>query len=442
MRFSWKSKIIFSNLMTNQSSQIINVLALGTAMVIFALFSGFYLAQKDTLSHQQMLFPEYLAANIEKSETVTSESEFLVLRKVTRPTVNEIDSLLNQGIKAEIALNYVPLLSGSEMSIHGKVIDPYLPILLRDFELDSNQEGLFMGGPLNEEESTVFINEKMLEIMDSNISYTQLNDVSISFQGEFMIMDETYHLDMTFKIRGVFKELEYLSSPKIYFSQAQLDFYFLNQLLGNGDSVYQIIQTLSASDELTGLSYRLYFDTIGDMNKCESILSSLEDESEHLSLTSEHLSRVESLTEFFNFTNMVVIISLILVILCLVFINVTITNSEVKKANRKNALLFFFGAKFSDLIDIALGQNLIIVMISMISLMFVPFLSRLLNDCFYAYLHIQMEIKVPLLRFQGIPFLLPLLIFILVYLFASLTSIVLLFMKKQKTLIKRLAHND
>src|SRR5574344_920722 len=106
MKLSWKSKIIFSNLMMNKSSQIINVIALGTAMIIFALFSGFYLSQKDSLTNQQLFFPEYRSANIEKSQTVASESEFLLLKKVTRPTINEIESLLNQGIKADIALNY------------------------------------------------------------------------------------------------------------------------------------------------------------------------------------------------------------------------------------------------------------------------------------------------------------------------------------------------
>lgn len=443
MKFSWKSKIIFSNLLMNKSSQIINVIALGIAIVIFALFSGFYLSQKDTLINQQLLFSEYLSANIEKSQIVTSESEFLILNKVTRPTINEIESLLNQGINADIALNYVPLLSDSEMSIHGKPITRYLSILLRNFELDSNQESLVIGERMNDEvEPCVYINEKMLAIIDENISYTHLNSISLLFQGEFMLSGETYLLDVGFKIHGIFQELDYLSSPKIYFSQEQLDRYFSNQWLDSGASVYQTLHGLSSSDELTGLSYRLYFESFIDLKKCESILRFLEDESEHLSLTSEHLSRIESLTELFKFTNVVIVISLVLVIICLAFINITITNSEVKKANRKNALLYFFGAKLSDLIDISLGQNLIIVTISMIFLLLTPYLSTLMNYFFYVYLHIQIDIKVPLLTHQGIPFLLPLLIFIVVYLFASVTSIALLFLKKQKALIKRLAHND
>lgn len=443
MKFSWKSKIIFSNLLMNKSSQIINVIALGIAIVIFALFSGFYLSQKDTLINQQLLFSEYLSANIEKSQIVTSESEFLILNKVTRPTINEIESLLNQGINADIALNYVPLLSDSEMSIHGKPITGYLPILLRNFELDSNQESLVIGERMNDEvEPCVYINEKMLAIIDENISYTHLNSISLLLQGEFMLSGETYLLDVGFKIHGIFQELDYLSSPKIYFSQEQLDRYFSNQWLDSGASVYQTLHGLSSSDELTGLSYRLYFESFIDLKKCESILRFLEDESEHLSLTSEHLSRIESLTELFKFTNVVIVISLVLVIICLAFINITITNSEVKKANRKNALLYFFGAKLSDLIDISLGQNLIIVTISMIFLLLTPYLSTLMNYFFYVYLHIQIDIKVPLLTYQGIPFLLPLLIFIVVYLFASVTSIALLFLKKQKALIKRLAHND
>lgn len=443
MKFSWKSKIIFSNLMMNKSSQIINVIALGTAMIIFALFSGFYLSQKDSLTNQQLVFPEYQSANIEKSQTVASESEFLLLKKVTRPTINEIESLLNQGIKADIALNYVPLFSGSEMSIHGKPINLYLPILLRNFELDSNQNSLVMGERMNDEvEPCVYINEKMLAIIDKTISYTHLDTISLSFQGEFMLFGEPYILDVGFKIRGIFQELDYLSSPKIYFSQEQLDRYFANQVLDSGASVYQTLHALSASDELTGLSYRLYFNAFIDLKKCESILQFLEDESEHLALTSEHLSRIESLTELFNFTNIVIIISLVLVIICLAFVNITITNSEVKKANRKNALLYFFGAKLSDLIDISLRQNFIIVTFSMIFLILTPYLSTLMNHFFLVYLHIQIDIKVPLLTYQGIPLLLPFLIFIVVYLFASVTSIVMLFLKKQKTLVKRLAHND
>lgn len=428
--------------MENKGSQIINCLALSISILIFSMFSGFYLSERTLILNQNLQFPEYLACNIEKSELIISDSQFLRLKKVTRPSLNEIQSLLTHEISATVQLNYAPMFQNSVLTIHSKAINNFTPVFLNTYDFDEHQSALLVQSASNLSESGVYINQSMFNLIKESINFFDWKELTLSFLGDFDLHGISYTLDLQFHLAGVFNELSYLTCPKIYFSQNYLSEVFSQEQFDNGQSVNDYLYDLTPSEPLTGYSYRLYFLSLSDLERCQNIIKSLENEQQHLQLSGENLTRVSSLTELLNFTNIVILISLTFVVVSLVFINVSITNTELKKANRKNALIFFFGARFVDLVDVALEQNFLIVSLSMVSLIFVPLITNQFNAFLNTVLGIDLVITVPLVQYNGVYFLLPFLIFTLTYLFSSCTSLLILLIRNQKSLVKRLAYND
>lgn len=106
------------------------------------------------------------------------------------------------------------------------------------------------------------------------------------------------------------------------------------------------------------------------------------------------------------------------------------------------ALLYYFGAKTVDIISIYLKQNFLIVTLAMGGLLFVPKLEVLINTFIYNTLGIKQLINTPLLVYQGFPLLIPLVIFLLMLVSASVIVVINIILKNQKALVKRLAHND
>ena len=113
-----------------------------------------------------------------------------------------------------------------------------------------------------------------------------------------------------------------------------------------------------------------------DLERALMISDSLKTNRAYLNVTSEHLVRLDSLSELMSFSTIIISISVILIIFSLLFINITITHLELKRANAKIALLYFFKASTNDILDIYLGQNLVTVLVAMNALFVVPFLAK------------------------------------------------------------------
>lgn len=440
---TWKHKLIVVNLKTNKTGHIINLIALSLGVIIFSLFGGFFLSQREMIYEQSKLFPEYLTANIEKSEMIDSDSKYLKLKQVSRPTRGEVISFLDHGINARIHLNYTNLFMSGEYSIFEKKLPPILPVFLYDFSFDSVQSKMLDNvRTVRDRYDLVYVNSSFINEMTKIVNIDKYNDISIRYS--LVIEDEKviYNKQFNIEIAGVFDELSYLTTPKIYFSQTKIDDFFLRETLSDGKSVFNYLTELNSTDAKTSFSYRLYMYSLADIERAKLISNSLKDDQSYLNISSEHLSRVESLSEMFEFTSIIIGISVVLIIISLLFINITITHLELKKANAKIALLYFFKAKTSEILDIYLGQNLILVSLSMLSLLAVPLLVKRINFLLMDILYIRSGIEVPLLVFLDVPLLFPLIIFGIMYLSASLITIFNIFIKNQKSLIKRLAHND
>ncbi len=225
----WKIKLIMNNMMTHKASHVVNVLSLSLAVIVFSLFAGFFISQQDLLYHTSTLFPEYLVANIEKSEEIESESSFLKLKQVSRPSESEISSFLLTGINAEVRHNYADLFAANEYYVYGKKLFPITPIFLFDFTFSEEERSLLVAESLvKPTNQSIYVNEVMLERLATMVHYEDYTGLNIESSLKIHHLEETLEIPFSYQIAGVFKELDYLSSPKIYLSQFSSPLSLLN----------------------------------------------------------------------------------------------------------------------------------------------------------------------------------------------------------------------
>ncbi len=424
-------------------TSFINLVSLSVSVIIFALFSGFYLSQEQLMAHQQTQFMEYLSANIEKSELISSESSFLNLKQVSRPRLEEVESLLSHHIQADIALNYTMLFSAESLHVFDEPFANVYPVFLQTFNFDSQQLKLIKHSyNAHFQGFNVLVNQAFIEEMNTKFSFNDVAKIPLTYRLEINNEHTQFEQLLTLSIVGVVNEMNYLTTPKIYYSQASIDDYFINTMFMDDITIYDYLADLPATDVLSGFSYRLYFISFDDFQRAQTIVSSLEGETSRLILTDEHLTRQSSLHDILTFMNMVMLISVVIVVVSLLLINLTIIHLDMKKANAKNALLYFFGAKTWQIFEIYTSLNFYLVAISLLSLAITPTLAKLITRLINKYLRLDIVIKVPLLIFKDVPLLLPILIFSILFYTSSVITLINLLIKNQKSLIKRLAHHD
>lgn len=443
MKKDWKMFIVRTNIKSNILSNLINVVALSLGVIIFALFSGFYLSQINLINENSNHFVEALSANLEKHEVVESESSFLKLKQVRRPSANEVISLLDKEIRATYDLNFSALFSSDKFTLYNNKLFPFTTVFLPDFNFNENQNSLLLKEvkEVASGEIGVYINSKMYDALLHDYAFS-FETAALHYENILLNNDDEINITLSFRILGVFNELNYLSTPKLYFDQSMINGLLSNIFIEESLNLIEYLNTLPSDHVLTSYAYRLYFHSKNDMKRAINILQSLKEERVYLVLTDEHIDRLSSLNDLFNLMNIVILISGSLVVISFLFINMTITHTELKKNNAKNALLYFYGAKTIDFIDIYLTQNLFLILSSLFGLFLIPTIETYLNRFLYLYLGIENMVSTPLLVFQGIPLLLPFLIFILLFISASIIATLSICIKNQKTLVKRLAHND
>src|SRR5690606_13150227 len=102
---------------------------------------------------------------------------------------------------------------------------------------------------------SVYVNEAMLERLATTVHYEDYTWLNIESSLKIHHLEETLDIPLSYQIAGVFKELDYLSSPKIYFSQQGVDTLFKTIKFSDDVSVFDYIASLSPTDPLTSYSF-------------------------------------------------------------------------------------------------------------------------------------------------------------------------------------------
>ena len=408
----WTFRFSLNNYKRRFKRNLFSMFGLTVSLTSLLLICGFTSNKDNALKNSCYQQADFASGTI--SKTVS-----------TRPELNELLENQNINKKFEICPNFDSILS-SNVAIKYDEIDlsniSFVPI----YNYDENHfdSSLLIEGEVNElnEGIDVLINENAYRLIRNKIGKEPLLEkinVSSLVETNYIDFDNTYISDTfnysnDFIIKGVVKEIDYLSSPKIYYSYSYTEDYLKDNILLNlstykDDKIswYDRVILADNNEAITSYSYRLFLKDYRYKNEIDESYYFGSD----LVFTSPSIILMNSMFDFLQVAEYGALLFLIISLVGTVLIISIISFTSFNEDREKSAILVTLGASSSNISDIYLGESLFTGLLSL--LLSVPIslgLSNLINLIVYKFMDLKDLIIIPFMDFLGLKFIFPLLV--------------------------------
>ena len=297
----WSNPIIFKNFRKRIVRNIISIISLSIGLIASLLIIGFANGSGPAIkkdSHEQF---DYGVATIYKEFSENISGSKMSLVQQLRPSIKELNSIPKTLSHYYVENNFDALLpSYCQIKIGEESLDEfsYRPIYsFRDKTIDKS---LLTKGylPANDNLFEVVINEKAYEYLKKKKGEDVLETaLDVSYSKEFHYytgeqvnpsINDIFTYQKTIYIVGVVKELNFLSTPRIYYPYTALIDYLddyplinLSSYLNRTITWYERVSEVSNNDELSSYSYRLFLKDISDKSLIEEDVKDVEQEEDN-----------------------------------------------------------------------------------------------------------------------------------------------------------------
>jgi putative ABC transport system permease protein len=402
---SWKKFFLKRHLKKHFRKNLICGLTSSLGLLSGLLSFGYFRGNEKAVAKQTALALDYRTLELTCERKIEVESSPLNLIETTRPSVEECLDLLD-GIKAEIHPDFSYFFpKASPFVFNGFNMDSVSFAPLLSFEEQDTAERL---GYINDELGMAVVNEAF-EASYPEIGVGQKIYVPYSFD---LTNDdgkkETICGDFEFEIVCVAADFPFMSSPKVYYSQKALEWYFRGIMVDDNTSVYEYVE--GAKDNSVYSSYaRLAFcKTTSD---ADALYSLCEQNKEGVKASSSVRSCIASFTLLSNGTSWALLAFTLISLLSLAVVMMMSNYSSFLEERKERAVLSSLGAYWSDVDSVSYAESLLCGLLSgLLAICLSPFLSYLGNALFKSKFGLDGLIDIPLFRCWGVPLSLPLLV--------------------------------
>ena len=443
--YSWTSKFSFKNYLKRIRRNLFVVAAL----------SGFINGKESAIRNACYEQLDFGYGTISKDELV-SDTGFIKLTKSIRPDLNEllrndkITNLFNISPNFSAILPQNIKISFDEVNIEGIQYTPIYSFLDRSFDSSLIHVGEI---PLSDNLGCVFINRKCYDIIKEVVGFDPLDiNLNLFHRFESIYVNEYeeeitdyFELDLSIKVIGIADELDYLNSPKMYYSYLALENYMQEHLLLNLSTYYDTDiswydRVMNAEDYsiISSYSYQLFLKDYEYRNQLFN-----DDIFGDYSFNSMSLVISNSLMGFMNAAEYALFLFLAIGLLGTLLILTIISFTNYSEDRKISAILTSLGAKESDIENIYVNENLYSGLFSLVFSFGISFpLSILINHLIKAYVGVQNIVSIPFLSFLSIPFLYPLIALLVVFVLIGFATILPIKFSKRTSLSLELKTND
>lgn len=444
----WSDKIVTNNYKKRFTRHIFSICSSIVGITTVLITAGFYFGKDKAINERCQKQFDYGVGTLSKEESVSGNS-LLKLTKTTRPTLEET---YNEKLIVEnyiISYNFDAILYQNLNIFYDEVLIENLsmnPIYSFDDQLvDSN---LISKGSLPNEISKyeIVINQKCYSYLRSLLHKDPLNEkllIRFAFESTYVDFDEIEIKDELifeheFIIKGVVNEIDYLQTNKIYYSYSQFEEYLSNNILPNLSTYFnydinwmtRIIESDNSSS-LSSYSLRLFPNRL---NRFKLILSN-----NNLVFSSPSLLIEESIIGFAQTIEYTVFIFLIISVIGVVLIIGISSFANYADDKKISAILTCAGASKNEISGIYISETLISTFIALIiSFPLSIFGQKVLNQIIESKIDIPQMINIPIKSFNGVPLLLPIVIFCITCLISLVITLVPISFSKRNNLKEEL----
>ena len=442
----WTDIFINHNLKKRFKRNLLTGIALGISIVFTFLLIGFTNGASKEIEKESLKHFDIGAATVNKQESTSIEKSRLSLVKEIRPSSSEINEFITENDFLTYGLNYNAVVPEyCEIRYNEKKVEEisYSPVysFLGDYVPPLLIEGRL---PKKDCLNEVVINKACFDLLKRKSIKIPLNQtlnvqntrtITTYFDDELNPYITDYFVyEQNCEIVGVVDELNFLSTPKIYYSYVALDEFLDTTVMNNLSSylneeiTYKTkIDQCSASDELGSYSFNVFLKDYKDFDRLKNINSTL-------TLTSNAETVKIALSSFIEAATMGIELFLVITILASILILGITSFASYSQDQHQNAILMSLGANRDHIFLIYVMESLIIGIFSFLISIGISYgLSYLANMAIFNFTGFSNIIQIPFRRYLDKPFLLPIIAFAITGVTCILsTYIPMAFSKKNK----------
>ena len=452
----WVSHLAFTNMKKHRKRNIFSIISLIVGLTSSFLIIGFSFNAENSIRDTCYQQIDYGCLTLTKENKSESTNGGLSIIRTSRPSFYEMKTLSPYLNKFEIDSNFDSLVpSFSKISYLKEELKEHTYECVYSFLGSYIDKTLLLEGEIPKEDTldSVLINEKTKSEFIKKYGFSPLgktfhiyHECTYSYytDDEFEpVVTDYFVYDKKVEILGVVKDLNFLSTPKLYYSHVALREYlsaiYLNNLstyYAKGYSWVDRIEESHDSDEVNSYSYRLFLKDYQENSSMVNYLSLIK---EPFSYSCSAQTRTEALIGLVNAATTGMELFLVITLLGTALIMGIVSFSFYSEDKKTIAILSCLGAKMDNINDIYCVENILIGLIAFfLSIIIAPLLQLLINFIVLQLAGFSNIIVIPYLKFYRIPFGLPLIIFVGTVLVSSISTLLPISFSKKISLKEEL----
>ena len=455
----WLNKIVLSNFVKRFKRNIFSISALVVGLVSSMLIFGFSNGKDASIIRSMEKQFDYGTASINKENKLISADSPITLIQTIRPDSDEMIEIGQACTDFHICYSYGALVSPiPEFYLNEQAIDglSYLPVY--SFIDKSTNHDLLKKGkfPSFDTLNQVVINEQAYTLLNKELKYDSLNSfIRIKEQRAYSYVTgdlekpeitDYFVYDRLVQIVGVVDEIDFLNSPKVFYSYVAMDEYMNETFLNNlseyqGETSWKDRVIDAANNEpLSSYSCHLFLKDIDKISSLRNIKDVLD---EKYSVTANGLTIEETLFSLVDAASIGMEVFLAIALVGIVLILGIISFASYNEDIKDSAILLCYGARRDDVALIYVIESVLLGLISVvISFVLGLVLAKPINELIEHFTSLIGVIDIPFLRFHNHTLLFPLLIVVSTMLICSLATYLPITFSKKISLKEELKAND
>lgn len=386
---AWTYKSGLNKIKRQKSKNFLSAISIVISCLATILITGFVIGSKDSSKLEGRKQLDYAVMSVAQ-ETQNTSTSLLNVVKQRRPTFEEFEYLSNEfentifDYDLSFFLNNGAKLFCDEKEINQRTFQP-----IYNFEKGYINRSLILKGEapkfydfsevlINESFYTSLKNKGIEEPLESILNLTIKTKIDAKLQ-DLTEFSGYFEYENKLVIKGVVKDFNFLSTPKIYYSYQYFKDELKNVSINNDlfESAYDFIENVSPLDPVS--SYKgVAFSKI---NLDENYYLKLLDHNNHsLRFTSDPHIRINSFTDLLDAASIGLSLFIIIAILGCVLIIGILAFSTYSEDKKSIAILYSLGASKEQILNIYLTSNLIITLLSaLLAILLSPIVGFALN---------------------------------------------------------------
>ena len=453
----WINRLAIHNFKKRFKRNAISIASLVVGLAASMLIIGFSNGSPTSIAKESVKQLDYGAMTVTKEVTTDVTKNGLSITQTLKPTNEESESLKQLFPSYRFMENYDSLvpyaldIKKGNTKIEKLYYQPICSFVDKSIDKSLLVEGRF---PKIDSLNEVVINNEGFNLL-KKLGYTPLKislNLSYNYVNHYYpdddilnpVITDYFVYEKEVQIVGVVKELDFLSSAKIYYPYVALDNYLDEIMLPNLSSYQEediswkeVVTFADINSPISSYSVRMFLKNHQDVEMVKKAYSNVR---KPFSITSNPILISNALEELINASSMGMDIFLVIALLGTALILGIVSFSSYSEDKKISAILSCIGAHKNDITDIYIFESVIIGLIATaISIALAPFLSYLLNFVIQKTLGFSNIIDIPIMSFSGVPFLFPLILFLITLVVCFISTYLPIFFSKKISLKEELA---